>query len=244
MNLIFEPVAHKYFIEEHPEINLISVSKLIEKVKVPFDSDKWSEIKAKERGITKEEILEEWKVIKDDSLKRGTLFHQEKEQELLRGKKVHPCLVDERGLKKAHDLRNLPSGIHPELMLYNLQYGIVGTADKVEVLEDKTFNLSDFKTNKKIDFKGFMKFDPIDKRKHEVKMLSPLSHLGDCSGNHYLIQLSLYAYFLEQFGYKCNTLIIEHAIFENNEPVNIINYPIPYLKKEVINLLNWYKSKK
>lgn len=244
MNLIFEPIAHKYFIKEHPEITLTSVSKLIEKVKPKFDSDKWSEKKAKERGITKEEILEEWRVIKETALIKGTKYHNEYEANLLKDKKTHPSVTDEQGFKKAHNLKSLESGVHPELILYNLQYEIVGTADIVEIFSDKTFILSDHKTSKSIDFKGFMKFDPIDKRKHEVKMLSPLSHLGDCNGNHYSIQLSLYAWMLEQFGYKCKELILHHVVFENDEPCNIVNYPIPYLKKEVVNLLNWYKSKK
>lgn len=244
MTLIFQPDIHKYEIKEHPEINLISVSKLIDKVKQPFDSDLWSEKKAKERGITKEEVLEEWRVIKENALIKGSAYHEAYEKKLLKDKKTHCSLLNEEGLKKAHDLKTLEIGVHPELILYNLNYEIVGTADIVEISPDKSFILSDHKTSKSIDFKGFMKFDPIDKRKHEVKMLSPLSKLGDCNGNHYSIQLSLYAWMLEQFGYKCKELILHHVIFENGEPCSIVNYPIPYLKKEVVNLLNWYKSKK
>ena len=244
MNLIFQSDIHKYSILEHPEISLTSVSKLIEKVKQPFDADKWASKKAAERGITKEEVLEEWKVIKDIALTKGTKYHNEYEANLLKSKKTHPSVIDESGHKKAHDLRSLEPGVHPELILYNLNYEIVGTADIVEIFPDKSFILSDHKTSKSIDFKGFMKFDPIDKRKHEVKMLSPLSKLGDCNGNHYSIQLSLYAWMLEQFGYTCKELILHHVIFEEGEPCNVVNYPIPYLKKEVINLLNWYKSKK
>lgn len=243
MTLQFIPDTHTYQLVEKPELKFTSVSKLIGMVKQPFDKDYWSERKAKERGVTKEEILAEWDLINKASLEKGTKYHNEYEQKLLQNKKAHPA-IEINGIKQAHDLLSLPQGIHPELIIYNLRYGVVGTADIVEIYEDKTFDLRDHKSNKKLEFQGFMKYDPKYKERKEVKMLSPLQHLGDCNGNHYSIQLSLYAYMLEQFGYKCKSLTIHHVIFdENDEPCNVIDYPVSYLKNEVVNLLNWYKNK-
>lgn len=242
MTLQFIPETHTYQLLEKPDLKFISVSKLIEKVKLPFDKDFWADKKAKERGITKEEILAEWAATNKIALEKGTKYHNEYEQKLLLDKKTHPSIYV-NDIKQAHDLTNLQPGVHPELIIYNLRYGVIGTADIVELHEDKSFDLKDHKSNKKIDFQGFMKYDPKYKEKKEVKMLPPLQHLGDCNGNHYSIQLSLYAWMLEQFGYKCNSLTIHHVIFdENNEPCNIVDYPIEYMKKEVVNLLNWYKN--
>lgn len=243
MTLQFIPETHTYQLKEKPEIKFTSVSKLIEQVKPKFDADYWSEKKAKERGITKEEILKEWDDIKRTALEKGTKYHKEFEQKLLQGKKTHPS-IEQEGIKQAHDLTNLSPGIHPELIIYNLRYGIVGTADIVELYDDKSFIIEDHKTSRKIEFKGFMKYDPKYKEKREVKMLSPLQHLGDVEGIHYTLQLSLYAWMLEQFGYTCKSLIIHHVIFdEYDEPCNIVDYPLTYMKKEVVNLLNWYKNK-
>lgn len=96
-------------------------------------------------------------------------------------------------------------------------------------------------TNEKLEFSGFMVFNPTTKRREEKKMFSPLSHLPDANGIHYSLQLSLYAYFLEERGYKLKDLWIEHIIFEDDEHINVIKYPINYLKKDVITLCNHYK---
>lgn len=244
MTIQFLEDIHKYQVVEDPTIELTSVSKLIDMVKIPFDTEKWAKKKADERGITPEEIKKEWQEIKEKSLVKGTKYHKEYEENLLKNKKVHPANYI-NNIKHSHDLNTLPKGVHPELILYNLRYRITGTADIVEIHDDKSFDLSDHKTNRKLEFTGFKKFDPIFKDRVAVKMKPPLQHLDDCNGMHYTMQLSLYAWMLEQFGYKCNSLTIHHVVFdENDEPCNIIDYPIEYLKKEVTNFLNWYKNKK
>jgi hypothetical protein len=240
--VIFIPEEHKYVLQSDPNISFTSVSKVLESVKQPFDTDTIAASTAKKRGVTKEEILEEWRVIKEAALTKGTAYHEAFEAKLLEGKNVHPSNWTD-GKKYAHNLVNLAPGVHPELILYNLKYGITGTADIVEIYEDKSFSLKDHKTSKKIEFQSFRKFDPIYKDRRPVMMRPPLQHLEDCNGYHYTLQLSLYAFFLEQFGYKCKELILHHVIFdENNEPCNVIDYPLEYLKKECHTLLNHFKN--
>ena len=241
--VIFLPEEHKYVLQSDPEISFTSVSKVLECVKQPFDADAIAEKTARKRGVTKEEILAEWKLIKDTALAKGTKYHEEAEAKLLQGKNVHPS-VWEGGKKYSHNLLQLKPGVHPELILYNLKYGVTGTADVVEIFEDKTFSLRDFKTSKSIGFQSFRKFDPIYKDRRPVMMRPPLQHLEDANGWHYTLQLSLYAYFLEQFGYKCKELILHHIIFDdNNEVCNTVDYPLEYLKKECHTLLNHFKNK-
>lgn len=241
--IIFIPETHKYVLQSNPEVSFTSVSKVLESVKQPFDSDAIAEKTAKKRGQTKEEILEEWKLIKEKALDKGTKYHEAYEAKLLEGKNVHPSNWVE-GKKYAHNLLNLAPGVHPELILYNLKYGITGTADIVEIYEDKSFSLRDHKTSRKIEFQSFRKFDPIYKDRRPVMMRPPLQHLEDANGIHYTLQLSLYAFFLEQFGYKCKELILHHVVFdENDEPCNVVDYPLEYLKKECFTLLNYFKNK-
>lgn len=102
-------------------------------------------------------------------------------------------------------------------------------------------------TNKELKLKGFMEFNSVTKTKSEKKMFAPLSHLGDCNFNHYSIQLSTYAYLLEQVGYRLrpNGLTINHILFDNEDnPVDVVDYPVPYLKKEVKALLTHFKKNK
>lgn len=62
-----------------------------------------------------------------------------------------------------------------------------------------------------------------------------------CNFNHYNIQLSLYAWMLEQYGYRCRNIGITHIVFSNDDnPSHHIYYPMKYLKKEIENMLEYY----
>ena len=71
-NIKFHDKEHKYYLNGK---QMSSVTKLIGNYKQPFVSDYWSEKKAKERGILKEEILKEWKYKADFSTQKGSAFH-------------------------------------------------------------------------------------------------------------------------------------------------------------------------
>ena len=270
MTLLFDAEKHKYFIKEKPDFKLVSVSHIISLLKPKFDPDgsiikKYSEKgkdailkdlakkweltpqQAKEKWghleFTVEDIQKIWDEKKDNSLIKGTKVHALKEEGLLK-KGSYPSLYEE-GYKKAYDLSTLKEGVYPELMLWILSAGITGTADKVEIFSDRSFKIGDFKTNSAIEFQGFKAFDPKTKERKAKRMNVPVQHLEDCSGMHYTIQLSLYAYMLEQFGFTCKELELIHLITDSEGNIeNEIIYPIEYKKREVINIINWYKSKK
>jgi hypothetical protein len=143
--ILFNEEVHKYTVESAPDMKLTSVSTIISLLKEKFDADYWAEKKAKERGITKEEILKEWEDKKIKSQERGTAFHLEKEKEALAKKGAVPAIVRENGLKQSFDLKSLTPGVYPELIVYSLLHNAVGTADIVEIYEDKTFFLGDYK---------------------------------------------------------------------------------------------------
>ena len=60
----FHDEEHKYYMDGK---RTDSVTSVIGKYKHPFDKDFWAKKKADERGITKEEILAEWKYKADFS---------------------------------------------------------------------------------------------------------------------------------------------------------------------------------
>jgi hypothetical protein len=92
-------------------------------------------------------------------------------------------------------------------------------------------------------------------------MFHPVSHLDDCNYNHYALQLSLYMYIILKHNprLKPGKLVLDHVIFEdegltedgnkihklNSEgrPIikNIDRYELPYLKAEVIAIINHMK---
>ena len=86
-------------------------------------------------------------------------------------------------------------------------------------------------TNSKLEFEN----------KYE-KAKYPIAHLDSCNGSKYKIQLSLYAWMLEQYGYKPRNLTISHIIFTDDKPTFKVEHKIEYLKEEVENLLEHYAS--
>lgn len=78
------------------------------------------------------------------------------------------------------------------------------------------------------------------------KMLHCCSHLEDCNWNHYQLQLSLYIYMLEQFGYHYEYAEFHHFDLQEvgDEVYKVANetiYPITYMKSTIVEMLNWYK---
>lgn len=237
----FVSTSHTYTYTPTGE-KFISVTSLLDKYSEKQDWDTIAEKKAKKLGITKEELLKTWEDEKIRAATQGTRIHEIKENKIL-GKPNVVAHREENGIKYSLDITELKPGIYPELILYHPYYKVVGTADYVEIFEDNTFNLLDFKTNKKLEFSGYPVFNKNTFKKEPRKMLSPLNHIDDCNGMKYTLQLSIYSWLLEELGFKLNQMWIEHILLEDGEEVNVIKYPINYLKKEVRNLFEHFKSK-
>lgn len=244
MTLVFNPEGHFYQWLEEPDIKLTSVSTLIGMYHEKFDSDKIAEKYSKKVGKTKEEVLEEWRATNEKSIQLGSSYHQRREDEYLSKNNVHKH-SEVGGVKQAFDITVLNPGIYPELIVYHPYYNIVGTADYVEIFPDNTFILKDWKTSKKLDFVGFPVYNPKTYRREPKKMFTPLTHLPDCNGSHYSLQLSSYSWMLEEAGYECKEIILEHILFDEElNDIMVVEYPINYLKKEVRNLFEHYKNNK
>jgi hypothetical protein len=245
--LLFNEEEHRYFWRDAPEKVLTSVSKVIGQYHEEFDKKAKSESSAKKKGTTPEILLEEWAEKNRKSVERGKAYHLFREEEAYKDKKKKTYKHGEsNGLKEAFDITKLQQGVYPELMLYLPEFDLTGTADYVEIFDDKTFILEDYKTNEKLEFSGYMVFDTESKTRKEKKMFTPVNHLPDCKGFHYTLQLSIYAYMLEQAGYKLrpNGLTILHVLFSEEKAFEVVKYPVNYLKKEVIALLNHFKNAK
>ena len=189
---------------------------------------------------TQLEIKTKWKKENRESTILGTKYHLEKERESYElGKEFnmadlsyYPVFEKERiegeNTQLLDDLYYLEDGYYPELLLWNNEHMIAGQADKVFIstLEDMRFiDIGDYKTNKEIKTENT--YD---------NMISPLDHLMDCNLNHYYLQLSTYAYLLEQFGYNVRNISFDHNKLGLGEEVR---YEVPYLKKEVELMLKY-----
>lgn len=139
--------------------------------------------------------------------------------------------------------------LYAEIGVYMYDRLISGLVDLL-VVKGKEFRVLDWKTNKdNIQFKsGYYKRDHsgkdlriwVDQTKY---MYPPISHLPECNGTKYALQLSTYAHLIELRGYKCTGIYLCHIqpemddlnriIPNGNEKVNWINMTPYYYKREV-----------
>lgn len=270
MSIIFKEENHSYEnINKDSTIKWLSVTKFISLFKPPFDTyavalkcstkpdSKWY-------GKDPKEIAAIWDNESQRSIKFGNIYHNERESDvvglnsLVRDGIILPIFspIVKEGIKYAPE-QKLVDGVYPEHLIYLQSIGICGQADRIEVYND-TVNVVDYKTSKEIKLKS-----AIGRNGDSYKMLHSCCHLDDCNYYHYSLQLSLYMYIILKHNHnlKPGKLTLQHVIFEkegedeygypilklnNNEPIikDIVYYDLPYLKDEIISMINWYKENK
>jgi hypothetical protein len=176
-------------------------------------------------------VKEYWVSENVKSTTRGTAFHNEKEDSQFNLGVFEYNQVKYKIDTDCDSLFNLKENcVYPELRLYNTKYKIAGTSDQVLVLPGKKVIIRDWKTNKEI--KTTNKYD---------KFYHPISHLENCEYVKYSLQLSLYGYMLEQFGFSIDDIEFEHFVLdENNQAISSTIYKCAYLKDEVVAMLDFY----
>ena len=271
MSVIFRAEHHKYeSLDPNDWIEWTSVTKFVSKFKQPFDAEKQA-IKSSKNPRSKwykmdpADIIKHWHSTTDDAIKRGSSYHDQRESDLTSIETIQrsgvaiPIIkpIWEGGVKHAPD-QKLTEGIYPEHFMYLKSAGICGQSDRVEVVKD-TVDIVDYKTNKEIKKTGFTNWEG-----KVTKMLGACEHLDDCNFNHYALQLSTYMYMILKHNprYKAGKLWIHHIIFkkigedefgnpqyqldDKGEPIvdKVVPYEVPYLKSEVIAMINHLKENK
>ena len=218
----------------------ISTTGLISQYEQKFDSDTISQMVANKRGISQQEVLEEWRIENLHSTIKGSFIH-EFAQSLWEGKEYK---FDYSNVPKEIDLDRLKSDIEKlipqainfyndykdmyeligcEIYLGDEDYDECGATDQM-MLNKYTGGITiiDYKTNKKIEYESY---------KHK-KMLIPLHKFDDCNYVHYSFQLGDY-----KFKFEKNTNLKVEETFIVYFNVNADNY-------EIIEPLNMEKEVK
>lgn len=233
--------SHKYFLGTNVYRSATTiVSQFYEK----FDTEERVIYMTERYGRDPQYWKAKWEEENRISLVRGSRKHDKEEQFLYnRGftmvtAKSYPVFDMRRYYNSPVKYIALPDGTYPELKLWRHDWKIAGRADKptFETLNNgqRYAHIEDYKTNKSIDTRGF----------NGRKMLEPLTHLEDCEWTHYTLQLSLYQYMLEYFGFRPGIRRIIHFPHEieglgTPDPVP---HELPYLRDEVISMLSHLKS--
>ena len=223
--LKFDRASHSYK-NIHTNQEYTSATSLINKFKKKFDTDFHAKRVAEKEGVSPEVIKERWKKMNTDSKVKGSNTHEAIDDFNKTGlidKEYEVILLS----LKALDLYDREKSKCEELV-YNHHFKLAGTADCIEDC-GSTFNIYDFKTNKKFNL-----FSP-----YNSFLLDPLGHLSECEYNIYSLQLSLYAFMYSNMtGKNVGKLAAIHIDSENK--LNVYN--TPYLYSDIIKMFNYGKN--
>jgi hypothetical protein len=266
MSVTFTAKDHKYE-SVNPEENIqwLSVTAFVGLFKQEFDpvaqSIKSSKnTRSKWYGMSPEDIQAVWSGESLRSTDLGTYYHNQREADFMgldtiqREGLALPIIKPMMdGEKKIAPAQNLIPGVYPEHFVYLKSAGLCGQSDRVEVIGPYV-DIIDYKTNKEIKTQSWRNFEGLSQ-----KMLGPVMHLDDCNFNHYALQLSMYMYIIQKHNHnlKPRNLMLQHIAFEESgvdkfgypiakkddqgNPIvkAVIPYKVPYLKKEVQDMIKW-----
>ena len=191
------------------------------------------------------EIKAEYQRKREESCERGTKIHALFENsfygktEFDFSKFGYADLKGNFTCNKDYYRLDLERGVYPEFLIsVTSRDGILKVSGQIDLLivDGLDITIIDWKTNQKIDKQSF-----YDKnRKSNVMMKHPLNNLQDCNFNHYQLQLSLYAYMLQQINplYNIKHLKIVHIDHDGQQH----EYECEYLKDDVERMLKHYKK--
>lgn len=223
----------------------ISVTRLIEEYTNEFDAQAVAEKVAIRDNKSVQEVLDEWEYKNKFACEKGSTCH-EYAQSLWSHKKwiykpfdnslEYTDAVIKIG-KQANrffvDYYDRLEHLADEFVIGSEEYDIASAIDHIFINKlTGGLVLVDYKTNSDIH----------KSEKYAKSMKVPFTHLKDFTLNHYYIQLSIYKYLVEKYtSLKFEEMFIVY-FSENIENYEII--PVPYLYKEVKNILELRRSAK
>lgn len=240
----FFPEDHHY--EYKGERVGISVTKFYAQYENEFDPSIADRV-AKKEGKTTAEVLQEWENKNKFACEKGSAIHNFT-QALWNGAELSPmqfCSIEWRGVQDMcaiidkiapqslnfyKDYENKLEHIADEFVIGSREYDIASCVDDLFVNKlTGGLVMVDYKTNT----------DIYKNDKYAKKMKPPLDHLKDTTLNHYALQVSIYKFLIETYtDLKVDEMFIVW-FSENNENYEILE--VPYLKKEVKEILEWRK---
>ena len=191
---------------------------------------------------TRKEIQKGYDDERNKSCERGTKIHSNFEEMYYTSEKQDLKKFGLGGVftcKKGYYELDLEKGVYPEFLVsLKSSDGILRVAGQIDLLikDGNDIIIADYKTNKEIK-----KHSYFDKNKFSrIMMKYPLNNREDCNFYHYSLQLSTYAYLLQQIKPELNIkkLMLIHIDHDDK----ITEYTVDYLKNDVERMLKHYKK--
>ena len=193
----------------------------------------------------RQEIIAEYARKRDEACERGVAIHSQFENSFYGNKNIDfkrfGCgeLKGNFECKKDYYKLDLKQGVYPEFLIsLKSRDGVLRISGQIDLLiiDDNDIIIVDFKTNREIKKTSYYN---KAKKSHEM-MKFPLNNLQDCNLNVYSLQLSAYAYLLQQINpqYNVKKLLLYHIDHDGNETI----IPCEYLKDDVERMFKHYKK--
>lgn len=204
-----------------------------------IDDKYLKEVNQKQFEYERKQIDEEWTKENEEAKVTGTAVHEYLHKLLTsnieKAKSEYNIPTDEYIIYQTDKFLNTDKGIFSEFKMEIPidEFLLVGIADLI-IKDGNHIKIIEFKSDKKIDFKS--RFDVSKKKTKRLKY--PLSKFEDCSGTHYQIQLSLYAWMLKQLN--PDFIIDELVIYHIKGLKKIKEYPLDYLEETIDMLINYH----
>jgi len=195
--------THSYCLENYPDLQFNSVTTIVDQQFPPFEKERiaryLSERSTKYQHLSPDEIIQEWEDIKN----HGTDVHREMDDYVSSG--IAPSLTKALSGKECFDkeIGNYGDKMFSELIVYSKELKVAGTVDLLTYDAEKNeCYIFDWKTSKKID------------KSSKGKGITSASHgLEQSKINQYSLQLSMYAFLLEEYhGIKIKGRYIVHLL--------------------------------
>lgn len=208
----FDPIEHKYWVKD---VEYNGVTSWLKNFTPKFDREGISKFLAFKRGVTQQDILDEW----DQSVVYGNLVHGAFEKLVLTGELVDQASEEIRNILLLSDLLEIRP-IRSEWVIYNEDIKRASAIDGVFLNNKDEIVIVDIKTYKEMTFEGYK----------DKTMFSPLDHLPDAKYWMTSLQISVYDHWLRNYY---NVPVSDtHYIFHINQDVT--DYHIAFdLRSEV-----------
>ena len=222
----------------------ISVTSLISQYENEFDKENIARAVASKDSKSVTDVLKEWQYKADFACRKGSTCHEfaqsrwsKEPYELDKFDESEEYLnavikIQKQAVNFYEDYKDVFEHIADELIVGSEEFDIASAIDHLFVNKlTGGLVLVDYKTNSIL--KGYN--DNGKSNRYAKPMKVPLNHIKDITLFHYYIQLSIYKYIIEKYtNLKVDEMFIVY-FSENNDNYEIIE--IPYLKKEVIKIL-------
>ena len=231
----FDEKEHNYFVDGQ-KVGF-SVTAIIDKFFVEFDSGYWAKRKAMEKltrdGVVIDEkvltqaideILKKWEEKRRDAAEKGTWLH-EKIEDFYNEKYYEEYPTEFSFFKKFHDKYPALTPYRTEWRIFDASVSIAGTVDMVYKKNNGDVFIFDWKRSTKlVDQQGNLLL------KDFKYGLQGLSHVEDNSFNRYALQQNVYKYILESnYDAKVSSmnLLVLHPDYKD-----FVHLTVPDMQKE------------